>query len=141
MGAVLFSSFPCNAKTEYTEIQGDCIELSLSDAQLLMQVAQAEAGNQGIIGQWLVMNVIMNRVADPAWPDTIEKVVTQKSQFAKPATLKDVGADAHLALAKLESGVTCPDIIGFEVSNSDKLKKYFEALFSYEDHTFYVQKK
>lgn len=133
-------TIPCNAATEYTEVQGECLELSLEDAQLLMRVAQSEAGNQGIIGEWLVMNVILNRVADPAWPSTISDVVYAKHQFTKPAALEDVGPDAHLALAKLESGVFCPDIIGFEVKTSDKLTKYFDEAFSFKDHEFYTKK-
>lgn len=138
LGAFLFS-IPCNAKTEYTELQGDCIELSQEDAQLLMQIAQAEAGNQGIDGMWLVMSCVMNRVSDPDWPDSISKVIYQKSQFAQPAKVKDISSDAHLALAKLESGLICPEIMGFEVKTSAKLTRYFDEAFEYKDHKFFTK--
>ena len=43
---------------------------------------EAEAGNQGLDGKRMVADVILNRVEDPAWPNTIEGVITQKYQFS-----------------------------------------------------------
>ena len=41
-----------------------------------------EARDQPIDGQRAVAEVIMNRVADPQWPDTICEVVNQPKQFS-----------------------------------------------------------
>ena len=88
------------------------IELDLEDAQLLMKLAWSEAGNQGIEGQLAVMNVVMNRVKDENFPDTIKEVVYQKSgknyQFSvvsnKVFKNAEPTEETHLALADLECG-------------------------------------
>jgi len=41
-----------------------------------------EARDQSVDGQMAVAEVIMNRVADPQWPDTICGVVNQTRQFS-----------------------------------------------------------
>jgi len=41
-----------------------------------------EARDQPITGQYAVAEVVMNRVADPRWPDTICGVVFQDRQFS-----------------------------------------------------------
>lgn len=88
------------------------IELDIQDAQLLMKLAWSEAGNQGIEGQLAIMNVVMNRVNDENFPDTVKEVVYQKSgksyQFSVVGNgvLKNAEPteETHLALADLESG-------------------------------------
>ena len=59
------------------------ITITYPDAQLLMMVASAEALNQGVSGMVHVMEVILNRVASDEFPDTVQGVVYQKSQFQK----------------------------------------------------------
>lgn len=90
----------------------EIVELDIEDAQLLMRLAWSEAGNQGIEGQLVIMNVVMNRVKDENFPNTVKDVVYQKLgnhyqfsvvgngvfQNAKPTE------ETHLALAELESG-------------------------------------
>lgn len=50
--------------------------------ELLAICVEAEAGNQGLIGKRMVADVILNRVDDPDFPDTITGVITQKNQFS-----------------------------------------------------------
>lgn len=50
--------------------------------EMLAACVEAEAGNQGLDGKRLVADVILNRVDDEDFPDTIEGVITQKYQFA-----------------------------------------------------------
>lgn len=52
-------------------------EEELHDIFLLEQLVQAEAGNQDLMGKQLVVDVVLNRVADPRFPDTIEEVIFQ----------------------------------------------------------------
>ena len=47
----------------------------------LSRVIYRESGNQSLEGQMAVGNVVLNRTADPAFPDTIEGVLAQKNQF------------------------------------------------------------
>lgn len=88
------------------------IELSYDEAQLLMKLAWSEAGNQGIEGQLAVMNVVLNRVNDENFPDTIKDVIYQKCgnyyQFSVVGNGVFKNAEpteeTHLALADLEGG-------------------------------------
>ncbi len=47
----------------------------------LSRVIYRESGNQPMEGQMAVGNVILNRVADPAFPNSVEGVLAQKNQF------------------------------------------------------------
>jgi N-acetylmuramoyl-L-alanine amidase len=42
---------------------------------------EAEAGDQSLIGKRMVVDVILNRVDDPDFPDTITGVITEKYAF------------------------------------------------------------
>lgn len=53
----------------------------LGDMELLAQLAQAEAGNQGVQGMRYVVSVVLNRVESPRFPDTIEEVIFQPGAF------------------------------------------------------------
>ena len=120
----------------------DCIELSYEDAQLLMGIAQAEAGNQGIDGMWLVMSIVLNRVAAPEFPDNIHDVIYAESQFyAKGIGKTEISPECHEALARIERGDVAPKIVAFERTTSKTLDKYFSRAFGYRDHQFYTLKK
>ena len=123
---------------------GPINEFTYDEAQLLLRVAQAEAGNQGADGMWLVMSVVLNRVADEAWPDAIKEVIYQTSQFSSVSDghfdAAEISPEAHEALAKIETGEVAPEIIGFETVDSTENDKYFQEAFVYKDHKFYVKK-
>lgn len=53
-----------------------------ADLQLLACLIEAEAGNQDLTGKRLVADVVLNRVADPRFPDTIPGVIFQPGQFS-----------------------------------------------------------
>lgn len=94
------------------ENTNEIVELDIEDAQLLMKLAWSEAGNQGIEGQLVIMNVVMNRVADENFPDNVKDVIYQKLgnyyQFSVVGNGVFQNAEpteeTHLALAELESG-------------------------------------
>lgn len=56
-------------------------EERLGEMELLAQIVEAEAGDQDLYGRRLVVDVILNRVDSPDFPDTIEGVIFQKGQF------------------------------------------------------------
>lgn len=119
-------------------------EFTYEESQLLMHLAEAEAGNQGEDGMWLVMSVVMNRVNDSEWPDNITDVIYQKNQFSPVSDGRlnkvELSTEVHTALARIEKGEVAPEIIGFEVKDSNELEKYFRAVFGYRDHVFYIKK-
>ncbi|MBQ9990578.1 MAG: cell wall hydrolase [Lachnospiraceae bacterium] len=49
---------------------------------MLARCVEAEAGNQGLEGKRLVVDVILNRTKDPDFPDTIQEVITQPYHFS-----------------------------------------------------------
>lgn len=53
-----------------------------NDIYTLAKLVEAEAGNQDEYGKRLVCDVVLNRVLDPRFPDTINDVIFQKNQFA-----------------------------------------------------------
>ena len=83
------------------------VEFCFEDAQLLMQIARAEGG-ESLEGQKWVMGVILNRLNDGTFGDSIYKIVSAKGQFevfSSGAYKKaDVNTNSHLALAEIESG-------------------------------------
>lgn len=48
----------------------------------LSRVIHRESGNQPMEGRMAVGNVVLNRVSDPIFPDTVEGVLAQKNQFS-----------------------------------------------------------
>lgn len=71
-------------ETVYAESTEDGLaeELYCDSLELLAVCVQAEAGNQPLLGRRMVADVILNRVDDPCWPDTIEGVITQRYHFS-----------------------------------------------------------
>lgn len=51
------------------------------ELELLALVVEAEAGNQDLTGKRLVVDVVLNRVDCPLFPDTITEVLEQENQF------------------------------------------------------------
>lgn len=55
-----------------------CCELSEEDYSSLLKIVQAEAGCEDMEGKMLVAGVVMNRVSNSKFPDTVTEVVLQK---------------------------------------------------------------
>lgn len=59
----------------------DALDLKQEDLYLLAKIAMAEAEEEDTEGKALVMLVVLNRIADNEFPDTVEKVIYQPGQF------------------------------------------------------------
>lgn len=61
-------------------------ELDEENLEALLRIVEAEAGGEDLEGKLLVANVVLNRVEDEQFPDTVKEVVFQKengvSQFS-----------------------------------------------------------
>lgn len=66
---------------EEAEDEGE-ITLSPEEYNVLLRIVQAEAGTCDETGKLLVANVILNRMEDEEFPDTVTEVVYQKRQFS-----------------------------------------------------------
>ena len=115
------------------------------DADLIKRIVLAEGGTEGPDGMWMIMSVIVNRVNDPDYPDTVSGVIYQKNvfscikdgNFAKAAATSD---ECEEAFARIEAGDVCPQIIAFEGIKSDMLDQWFMEAFTYRHHKFYTKK-
>ena len=57
-------------------------EWSEYEEYLLAKIAQAEAGSESVQGKALVIMVVLNRVKDDDFPNSIEEVLYQENQFS-----------------------------------------------------------
>lgn len=66
------------------EVQEDDLEEELyyDSLELMAFCVEAEAGNQDLYGKRLVVDVILNRVDSPNFPDNITDVIMQENQFS-----------------------------------------------------------
>jgi N-acetylmuramoyl-L-alanine amidase len=87
---------------------GTICEVTYDEAQMLMKIAMAEAEEDGVEGQAMVMAVVLNRVKDNRFPNTIEEVIFQAHQFSPISDGRYFEAEpdvnSHLALAEIEKG-------------------------------------
>lgn len=63
---------------EVSEIHKDVPEVSKEDYENLLRIVEAEAGGEDATGKLLVANVVLNRVKNEAFPDTVTEVIFQK---------------------------------------------------------------
>ena len=74
-------------EVETTEIEVETVPelvviVSDRDKYLLAKIAMAEAEGEDTIGKALVIRVILNRLEDESFPDSIEEIIYQKDQFS-----------------------------------------------------------
>lgn len=63
------------------EIKRECkVKITQSEYENLLRIVEAEAGGEDIIGKMLVANVVLNRVENENFPDTVNEVIFQESQ-------------------------------------------------------------
>ena len=109
---------------------------------LLMALSQAEAGNQGVEGMALVMNVVNNRIRDEGFPSTVEGVIFQDGQFQPADKLSgiDAGEEAWEALWLMQHGWDESDgALYFEAEwvEGSFQQRCCEFLFQKGGHKFY----
>lgn len=66
-------------KNKYTDLIN---KLTEEEKDLICRITYREAGNQNQEGQIAVVEVILNRVIDPAFPYNVEGVLSQSGQFS-----------------------------------------------------------
>lgn len=82
LAILVLDGFVTHAEGIHPEAGEDMKDEAYCDSlELLAICVEAEAGNQSLDGKRMVVDVILNRVDDPDWPDTIEGVITQPYAF------------------------------------------------------------
>lgn len=132
--------------TESQEERIKGFEITYDEAQMLMKIAMAEAESDGIQGKAMVMAVVLNRVEDDRFPDSIEGVIFQKYngkyQFSPIGDGRYEKAqpdvECHLALAEIERGeYDTVDALYFENASESWQASNCEYLGTIGHHRFY----
>jgi spore germination cell wall hydrolase CwlJ-like protein len=150
----LIESLPESHALTATDIQAK------QDLIWLARAVYFEARSEPLLGQYVVAEVVLNRVADPRWPDSIEAVVRQgeeqrhRCQFSfmcdgKPERVKDYQAwKQALAVAQValeergqgEQRITCAHSYHASYVTSKRALKWFAKLDEDQEiglHKFY----
>ena len=114
------------------------------DLRWLSHIIHAEAGNQSMEGQICVGNVVLNRVADERFPDTVEAVIFSPNQFCpvKSGTIWCTPDEDAIAAAKLcLEGVNLAGGSTYFVNPTTGSTRWFRENLTYVmsvgDHDFY----
>ena len=117
----------------------DIAEMAMhGEMERLAQLVYAEAGNQDEKGKRLVADVVLNRVEDSRFPDTIEGVIFQSGQFeptwngAYEKAAWEVTEECYKAVASEVEKKTDENVLYF--NNSQNV--YGFGVWKYGDHWF-----
>lgn len=118
------------------------------DGYLLARIAMAEAENQDTEGKALVMCVVLNRVGDDSFPETIRDVIFEKNQFSPILDGRwdrvEPNEDCYKALEMVVQGWDeSQGATYFEVTQSQSTwhSRNLQKLFEHQDISFYKEKE
>ena len=115
-----------------------------TDLKWLSHIINAEAGNQSLEGQICVGNVVLNRVADERFPDTVQEVIFSPNQFC-PVTSGTIyctpDEEAIIAAKLCLEGVNLAGECTYFVNPTTGVTAWFRSNLTYAmsvgDHDFY----
>lgn len=113
------------------------------DLYWLSHIIHAESGNQPLEGKIAVGNVVMNRAANPIFPNSIYGVIFQKNQFSpvKNGTINLTPNEESVLAAKLclDGAVVLPNALWFNSANrSSWAAKHKTYITTIGGHAFYA---
>lgn len=115
------------------------------DSYLLTKIAMAEAEGEDVEGKAYVMMVVLNRMLDDEFPDTIEDVIFEEGQFSPvedgrfDTVEPDNGCIIALQMIMVDKWDKSQGALYFEsCSDSDNWhSENLEYLFTHGQHRFY----
>lgn len=128
------------------------IQVTQTEYDDLLRIVEAEAGGEDKMGKMLVANVILNRVADDSFPDTISEVIFQShngvTQFSPISdgrffTVQISQETVEAVNAVLEGEDNSKGALYFaarKAANPDKMRwfdNHLTRLFVYGGHEFF----
>ncbi len=141
------------APEEITE-NVETIVLPLEDYENLLRIVEAEAGGEDEVGKILVANVVMNRVKDENFPDTVTEVIFQKSngicqfspisdgRFFEVTISKDTITAVNKALCGEDYSQGALYFAARKYADSENMRWFDESLtflFEHGGHEFFSQ--
>lgn len=136
---------------EMLERQGEV--LTEEEFQVLCRIVEAEAGGEDMDGRMLVANVILNRVEDEAFPDTVKEVVFQKNhgtfqfsplydgRYQKVQVSKETEEAVQRALLGEDRSKGALYFVSRKAAASEKMKwfdTHLTRLFEHGGHEFFM---
>lgn len=125
------------------------MDFDANDAYLLEKIAMAEAESEDTEGKALVMLVVLNRVWDERFPDTIQSVINEKGAFTPVSNGRfdsvEPDADCQKALELITVGHwdESQGALYFERTEGQSTwhSRNLTKLFEHGAHTFYTEKE
>lgn len=125
------------------------MDFDANDAYLLEKVAMAEAESEDTEGKALVMLVVLNRVWDARFPDTIEEVIMQDGAFTPVSNGRydkvepDADCMKAMELITVEHWDESQGALYFEKASDESTwhGRNLQKLFTHGAHTFYTEKE
>ena len=128
------------------EHQRQIFALNGSAQEMMMKLAMAEAGGEGLKGKALVMRVVMNRVLSSDFPETVEEVICEPGQFSPmdDGRYYDMVPDEECEKALYMTMHGWDESMGATyfrtaVAESTWHSENLQPLFTYGGHTFYKE--
>ena len=127
--------------------------LSDQDYDALLRIVEAEAGGEDADGKLLVANVVLNRVNDDKFPDTVTEVVMQREQGVAQFTPTVDGRFQNVTVSKETYEAVERALYGEDISqgalyfcvrskvDSTKMQGFDQKLtrlFAYGNHEFFL---
>lgn len=125
------------------------MDFDANDAYLLEKIAMAEAESEDTEGKALVMLVVLNRVWDARFPDTIEEVIMQDGAFTPVSNGRydkvepDADCMKAMELITVEHWDESQGALYFEKASDESTwhSRNLQKLFTHGAHTFYTEKE
>lgn len=125
------------------------MDFDANDAYLLEKIAMAEAESEDTEGKALVMLVVLNRVWDARFPDTIEEVIMQDGAFTPVSNGRydkvepDADCMKAMELITVEHWDESQGALYFEKASDESTwhSRNLQKLFTHGAHAFYTEKE
>lgn len=123
------------------------LDWGTDESYILEKIAMAEAEGEDTEGKALVILVVLNRVWDDSFPDTVEEVVMQENQFSPVANGRydrvEPDDDCRDALELVMDGWDESEgALYFESESSSTWhQRHLKYLFRHGNHYFYKEKE
>ena len=116
------------------------------EQEMLMKLTMAEAGGEDLEGKALVMRVVINRLRDPEFPNTVQGVICEPGQFSPMSDgryydmVPDEECDKALYMImhgwdESQGATYFRTVVHDTTWHSENLKE----LFTHGNHTFYKE--
>lgn len=133
-------------------LEAERMKISMEDYEVLLKIVEAEAGCEDEEGKLLVANVILNRVEDPKFPNTVKEVVFQKENGTTQFSPVSDGSYYNVTVSEQTRSAVERALCGEDISQGalyfaarkiadpERMKWFdenLELLFSYGGHEFF----